>query len=130
MTIITNELRAVVDVDNTLIENVKPTTIFVPLGERVTNVEEPITADYYGTPISIKPKGRVVDFVKSLKARGYHITVHSNNGWQWAKNVVEALGLDSHVDMVCTKSSKCIDDETNIEHIMGTLIHPTVLGEE
>jgi predicted HAD superfamily phosphohydrolase YqeG len=115
MQVITNELRVAVDVDNTIIKWVNSPT------------ENSKTVSYYGTSKEVEPNQAVIAFVKSLKQRGYHVTVHSNNGWQWAKNVVEALELESVVDLVCTKSSKCIDDELNVEHIIGTLINPEIL---
>lgn len=73
--------------------------------------EGDIVIDYYGEQRSVRPHKEHISFLKSLKARGYHVKVHSNNGWKWAANVVMALGLQNYVDEVLTKPYKVIDDE-------------------
>jgi len=125
MEVIKHELRAVFDVDETLIKT----------GTSYKNYEEALLAQtsmgrivpYYKDHKIVYPKYPTISFLKSLKQRGYHITVQSNNGWEWAENVVKALHLEDYVDIVCTKSSKCIDDSRDFLHIMGTVIHPDEL---
>ena len=86
-----------------------------------------LVAPYYDGYKIIIPKLPVEAFIRSLKSRGYHITVQSNNGWQWAENVVKALEMEDCVDEIQTKASKCIDDAIDYSHICGTLIHPDIL---
>ena len=73
--------------------------------------EGTIVVDYYGEPRHLRPHKEHIAFLKALKARGYHIKVHSNNGAVWAANVVTALQLEQFVDEVLTKPYKIIDDE-------------------
>ena len=128
------ENRVVVDVDHTLIE----TGRFISVEEFKENINsyaftkssmegKTLIAPYYDGYKMLEPKEGVIAFVKSLKARGYHVTVHSNNGYLWAYAIVVALELEPYVDLVCTKSSKCIDDSENFQHIVGSLIHPKEL---
>lgn len=127
MKVVENENVVLCDVDDTLIEDYTPPTFFVqagtvPLTEFVPN-EEYLQLDYYGKPVAKKAIQVHVDFVKSLKARGYFIVVHSGNGYQWAAQVVKAVGLEDHVDMVMTKAIKHIDDNPDPQHIIGTRIY-------
>lgn len=138
--IIEAENRVSCDVDDTLIR----TGAFVPHEAVVLNEHRSgvfvfskkdliphkattLVAPYYTGFKIIEPKPAVEAFIRSLKLRGYHVTVHSNNGWQWAKAVVEALEMEDCVDLICTKSSKCLDDTPNVHEIIGSLIHPDSL---
>lgn len=118
MKVVENENVVLCDVDNTLIEDYTPSTFFAQAG-----TEEYLQLDYYGKPVVKKAIQIHVDFVKSLKARGYFIIVHSGNGYQWAAQVVKALGLEDQVDMVMTKAIKHIDDNPDPQHIIGTRIY-------
>ena len=69
-----------------------------------------IQADYHGEKVFIKPHKKHIQFLKSLKARGFYIVVHSNNGWAWAEQIVKLLNLEAYVDEVKTKPSKVLDD--------------------
>lgn len=51
------------------------------------------TANYYGIEKNFSPRIGNIELLKSYKARGYYIRVHSNNGWQWAEEIVNKLGL-------------------------------------
>jgi FMN phosphatase YigB (HAD superfamily) len=95
-----NENRIEIDVDQTL---------------AMHNVEDypsitPQTIDYYGMPMMITPHHEHIRLLKSYKARGFYILVHSNNGVLHAEKVVKALGLEDFVDEVCTKACKYVDD--------------------
>lgn len=70
-----------------------------------------LTLDYYGQPWTINSLPKNIEFLKSLKRRGYYIIVHSSNGWLHAKNVIELLKLEQYVDEVKTKPLKYCDDE-------------------
>ena len=99
-----------VDVDSTLIERVGLRSVFTH------------ELDYYGQQWIVDPKDKNIEFMKSLKARGYYVIVHSSNGWLHAKKVVELLKLEVFVDEVKTKSNKYIDDDP-VENWFGSRIH-------
>lgn len=92
---LTKEEVVYCDVDNTL----------------VFSHEGDISVDYYGELRFVRPHLEHIQFLKSLKARGCIIKVHSHNGAQWAYNVCVALGLNDIVDECLTKPYKVIDDE-------------------
>lgn len=112
MIVTENELIVWCDVDSTLI--------------RKLDYEYGLKLDYYGQPYFAIPIKSNIEFMKSLKARGCHIIVHSNNGHKWAEQVVRALKLENYVDEIKTKPFKVLDDEIASKWI------PTVinLGEE
>lgn len=114
MRINTNEQRVLIDVDLTLIE---PNTN----GLGLLNY---LTLNYYGKPLEFCPLIPHIDLLKSYKQRGYEVIVHSANGWQWAKEVVEKLGLTEFVDEVATKPLKYVDDKP-----ADTWMHRVYLGE-
>ncbi len=91
------ELVVWIDTDNTIIKRVDYSSTLV--------------LDYYGQSYFAEPIYKNIEFIKSLKTRGYYLIVHSNNGYQWAETVCIALGLDSIIDEVYTKPAKVIDDE-------------------
>lgn len=113
MIVTRNELVTYVDIDGTLCNK-------LPTQMDMSNVV--YKADYYGTVHPIQPLWKNIDFVKTLKSRGWHIVINSHNGFQWAENVVRALGLEDYVDEVKTKSFKYIDD-VPCEKWMGTRIN-------
>lgn len=101
MQISTNELRVCIDVDKTLITDIK-TQYIEGIGQ--------LRLDYYGQPVYVQPIERHIDLLKSYKSRGYEVTVHSANGYRWAHEVVRKLDLIAFVDRVETKPSKYVDD--------------------
>lgn len=130
--VIEAELRAIIDVDETLIETGRSMTRFMDNGPACSTISQihpsiSLVTSYHDEYKVIVPKNPTISFLKSLKSRGYHITVQSNNGWRWAQSVVHALELQEYVDVICTKPSKCVDDAKNPLHIIGSLIHPEEL---
>lgn len=124
MNIITDESVVFVDVDNTLIEDAP--VIYNPHSHATPVAINPTTTlvlDYYGKQVQKTPIQVHVDFVRSLKQRGYYVIVHSGNGYLWAKQVVTALGLVDCVDMVMTKACKHIDDDPDPTHIIGPRVY-------
>lgn len=101
MLISTNELRVVVDVDKTLITDIKVNP----------SESDDIVMNYYNQVVYVQPILKHIDLLKSYKARGYEVTVHSANGFRWAKEVVTKLDLQPFVDRVETKPSKYVDDK-------------------
>lgn len=65
----------------------------------------------------------------SLKSTGHFIIVWSQAGSSWAKDVVNALGLQDIVDLVMSKPSYCIDDLPSYLWIGENLWHP-LKGED
>lgn len=125
---------ALIDVDGTLIKWVEPVKYHMPYydGGQTINISVPSVQptathilDFYGTPKYVEEIKVHTEFLKSLKARGYYIRVHSGNGAEWAAQVVKALGLEQYVDSVETKPSKIVDDKP-----MEDWCHPIYLGDK
>jgi len=117
MKVTENEMIVYVDVDGTLC--VKGEEID---GRDVPGGYQGDQAYYYGVLHRIDRLYLNIAFLKTLKARGWYIVVHSHNGWQWAKNVVEALELQNYVDEVKSKPFKYVDDQ-DCHSWMGTRIN-------
>jgi hypothetical protein len=94
--------KVMIDVDSTLVR--------WPLRYHEPN-SDLIEANYYGTTVYLDKHYHHIDLLKAYKARGFHVTVHSANGWKWALEIVQKLQLESFVDEVSTKFSKYIDDK-------------------
>jgi len=110
---IQTDLMACFDVDGTLITTLKNN----PHPDDIIAITDP----YTGTVklrVAYLPN---IEFMKSLKARGYYITVWSHAGWRWSKAVVEKLNLTGLVDQIQAKPIKLIDD-LPVEHGIGTTI--------
>lgn len=112
---INNKNVALIDVDGTLVK-------WLPVVPEI--VPGQLEIDFYGMPKYCKEITVHTEFLKSLKARGYFIRVHSGNGAQWAANVVKALKLEAYVDSIETKPLKIIDDKP-----MEDWAHPIYLGD-
>jgi hypothetical protein len=52
----------------------------------------------------------MVRLLMEERQRGSYIEVWSRSGWEWAENVVRALGLVDHVDLVKSKPTIYFDD--------------------
>ncbi len=128
MNIVTNESIILCDVDNTLIEDYIPPKIFYTMANGIKEMPVPTTnegyleLDYYGKLVYKKPITEHIDFIRSLKKRGYYVIVHSGNGYLWAKQVVSALDMNDCVDMVMTKACKHLDDDEDPTHVIGPRI--------
>lgn len=93
MQILTNDLSCPVDVDRTLV------TIGHPEGELT----------YMGRKIKVH-KGNIQALLNH-KARGHLVIVWSDGGWEWARDVVEWLGIENYVDLCMSKPKWYIDDK-------------------
>ena len=90
------------DVDGCLIgEYVKGKT------KRYVDVMDPVTKRYIRA--SVNPA--MVRLLKEEHHRGGHIKVWSRSGWEWARNVVIALGLETKVHEVLSKPLVYFDNE-------------------
>lgn len=91
-----NENVILVDVDSTLILY------------GTNNVER--SFNYYGMNKKAAPHFEHIALIKSYKKRGFFVRVHSNNGWEWAQEVVTVLGLTEIIDEIETKPTRFMDD--------------------
>lgn len=99
MIVTKNELLIYVDVDETIIfscEEMHPESVIV---------------NYYNVLKWVRPHKKHIKFLKSLKTRGYHVVIHSANGWRWAEEIVRTFELSEYVDEIKTKPIKYIDDQ-------------------
>lgn len=96
-----NEQNIGVDVDDTIVLWRK-----AEFGEQTVTV----TCPYDGIPVVLVVHKPHVKLIKDRKARGCSIMVWSQSGPQWAKAVVDALGLQDVVDEVKGKPFMILDD--------------------
>jgi hypothetical protein len=118
MQVIDAELMVEFDVDFTLVMHYPE--------QYATESNRPppiIKLDYYGMPKLVCVHEEHIELLKSYKARGFHITVHSNNGVGWVKEVVTKLMLNPYVDVVKGKAIKHVDDQTEACHIVGQRVY-------
>ena len=100
MKTIKNERVIPCDVDGTLvIHNPGP-------GVPLIDVIDPET----GRPVTLGINRSMVKLVREEKFRGAFILVWSRGGYAWAKNVINALHLENHVDLIMTKPMAYFDD--------------------
>ena len=66
---------------------------------------------YYGDTVFLHPNEKHIDLLKSFKKRGFYVTVHSANGYEWAEHVVSTLMLTGFIDEVKTKPNVYVDDK-------------------
>lgn len=116
MIYIDSQTTAFFDCDDTLImhDNTKPYDLAI--------------SDPYeeGFIINCRVHQRHLKLLKDFKARGYVIVVWSAGGAPWAKAVVDALGIQAHVNLVMSKPLKYVDD-LHADKILGSRIY---LNEE
>src|ERR1700761_2337168 len=84
------------DVDDTLVFAPDESSID---DKDVILVLDPLT----GLRIPRKVNTNMVRLMREEKHRGGHIIVWSRGGWEWAQNVVSALGLETIVDDIFSK---------------------------
>lgn len=110
---VSHELVFFSDVDDTL--------IFDYITEK-HNPYSAISLDYYGQSRLVVKSIKHIEFLKSLRARGYYIIVWTGNGKQWADEVVDKLDLKDVVSQTMMKPSKYLDD-LPCQEWMGTKIY-------
>lgn len=108
-----NENRIVCDVDETLIfhDAYKYPTL------------SQVELNYYGHKKKFAIHEDHVKLLKAYKKRGFYIIVHSNNGYKWVEQVVNALGLFEFVDEGCTKAVKYVDDHKKASQVVGQHVY-------
>lgn len=81
-----------------------------------------IEFDYGSEKVYLIPHSYHVIFLKHCFNRGDHTVVWSANGWQWALQVVEKLGLSNHYSQIMTKPVRHVDDKESISSIAGSRV--------
>lgn len=69
-----------------------------------------VTDPVSGFSASLVPHEAHIRYLKESRSHHCTIVVWSAGGWQWAKAVVEALGLEEYVDAVMAKPDRYVDD--------------------
>lgn len=103
MVVIKNEKVAPFDVDSTLVMHQDPESIYS--SEKVF-VKDSVS----GGTIVVRINRPMVRLLKEEHARGAFVIVWSRGGYQWAADVIKALGLSKCVNLVITKPGSYYDD--------------------
>lgn len=98
----------VIETNNMVCFDVDDTLVMWDIPE--SHEHEAITFDSFGYPTRVLPHLKHIELLKQFKVRGHYVVVWSQGGWEWAKAVVEKLGLEGHVDMVASKPRWIVDD--------------------
>lgn len=67
-------------------------------------------------------KAHVEQIIKH-KARGFFVIVWSGNGYKHAEQIVNALGIQEHVDLIMSKPVKYFDDLTDANQILTSRVY-------
>lgn len=102
MKVIFNEKIVPVDIDDTLVMHHDAESY-----EKQVIVEDPY---HEGGKILLGVNEPMIKVLKDEKARGSFILVWSRGGYAWASTIIEALGLESYVDLIMTKPLVYLDD--------------------
>ncbi len=104
MKVISHENIRPFDVDRCLIKEKKGNDW--TLRESLAYVLDPLTEQ----PIEVIVNKAMVRLLKEEKHRGGFVIVWSRSGYEWARNVIQALKLEEHVDLVMSKPVVYFDD--------------------
>jgi len=102
MLITKNENIRPVDIDGTLVIHTKEK---IKAADRVS-VVDPLT----GNIINLRINRPMVRLLKEESHRGNYILVWSRGGYEWARNVIQALDLVEYVDQIMSKPLVYVDD--------------------
>lgn len=113
MKVIKNEMIAAFDVDDTLVLWDHP--------------DKEVKGKHFKDPHDgmlhlLVPHRKHIKLLKDFKSRGYTVIVWSGGGHEWAKTVIDTLGLEDHVDFCMTKVTKFIDD-LQAQEVLGSRIY-------
>lgn len=103
--VVTNENPFPFDVDDTLVMHCRENQI--PFGDRV-DVEDPIDTE---KTIPMYVNRPMIRLMEEEFARGSYIVVWSRGGYQWAVNVLKAIGVFEKVHLIMTKPKVYGDDK-------------------
>jgi hypothetical protein len=101
MIVVKNEDITFFDVDSTLV-----LPFSSPHGKLI-KILDPVT----GRDVVQRIHEPMVRLLKEADKRGSWVVVWSRGGWEWARNVVEALNLQKEVDQVVSKPLTYFDDK-------------------
>ncbi len=118
MQVTSNEHVVCFDVDDTLI--LWDDAFAAPGPERVR-----ILDPYDGHAVYLKPHARHVKLLRQMRGRGRYLVVWSAAGAKWAEAVINALELQSCVDLVITKPLAYVDDLPVAEWMGKRIYLPT-----
>ena len=82
----------------------------------------PFNDPYDDKILYLKPHQKHIDFLRRCKGRNMCVMVWSAGGAQWAKTVVNTLGLSDYVDLIITKPSKFVDD-LQADDVLGQRVY-------
>ena len=92
----------------TIFFGVDETLVFWSFGKY--RPEELVEFPIHGYSVFLKPHKRHIEEIKLRKSLGNNIIVWSHGGAEWAKIVVETLGLQEYVDYTMSKPNAFYDD--------------------
>lgn len=78
---------------------------------------------YGGEPVFLIPHSYHVVFLKRCFERGDHTIIWSANGWSWAMQVAEKLGIANHCSQIMTKPVRHVDDKQSLSSICGSPVY-------
>lgn len=67
-------------------------------------------------------KAHVEQIIKH-KARGYYVVAWSGNGYKHVEQIIKALGIEAHVDLIMSKPIKHFDDLTDANDILKARVY-------
>lgn len=88
------------DIDGTLVDEIPVSNMYT------ITFKHP----YQDREVHVLPNLRNIDLLKNWKARGRTVIAWSAAGHAWAFSVINALGLEDHVDIVMEKPIAYLDD--------------------
>jgi hypothetical protein len=98
-----NERVIMTDIDDTL---VKWSGNPHQPGKNKISIVDP----YTGELVYLTPHKKHISLLKHFSSRGYYIVAWSAGGGLWAEAVIEALGINDHINFIMSKPEKYIDD--------------------
>jgi phosphoglycolate phosphatase-like HAD superfamily hydrolase len=105
MHVISNEAVYCFDIDKTMVSARRSRPD--PYGNPEIAVRNPYTFEQ----VYVTPHTGHIDLLKEMKGRERFIVVWSAAGAQWARTIIEALELQSYVDVIITKPHGYVDDQ-------------------
>lgn len=72
--------------------------------------------------IYLYPHVKHVTFLKHCYNRGDYVEVWSQNGYEWAEQVIKKLDLEQFVHIVRSKPTRHVDDKESLSDIVGNRI--------
>ncbi len=120
--VIANENIKFFDIDETLVLHDIETYPNLPTVFVRDHVLEDYAKDGIYRFVEVKAHTNMIRLLQEEKARGATIIVWSRGGYRWARDVVEALDLNTQVDFIMSKPLAYFDDSP-CEHWMESRIY-------